>query len=277
MPSIRFQLLTHLVEIAVEDAAIREHLAYFVPDAEQPAPPEAALRYEVIPQAGGCFALAENGALLDRNLDALDIMPLIYARCHEAVYRALPAHLRVHAGCATLDGRRVLIIGSKGAGKTTLMLRLMFDGVEVQGDERVLVFADGQVVPFPRRFHIRPATLALLPELAAGRFSLPSAATSDGGRLFSFAPSDAGQRWRISRQPVDAVVFLHPSHGQETSIRSVTEEGLIRRLRRQTSFPEQSSEWFGILLQVAGCAAGYLLYNGEPRASAVALRHIFSA
>lgn len=277
MPPIRFQLLTHDIAIHVDDAGIRQALAYLALDANHAAPPRLALNYIVLPAAGGGFDISENGSRIAAGIAPDAVMPLLYSACHKAAHDALPPHLRLHAGCATLGSKRILFVGRKGAGKTSLMLRLAFDDTEVQTDERMLIFADGQTLPYPRRFHVRPGSLDLLPELAAHHHRLPVAQTPEGGRLYAFAPSDIGRRWRIEPGPVDALVFLKGSHGAASRIEPLGLEPAMRRLHRQTTFPVRNSEWFTVLLRVASCADSYLLYNGDLNASATILRQTFTA
>jgi|GEM_PF-5353842 len=46
-----------------------------------------------------------------------------------------------------------MLVGDKGAGKTTLSARLLFEDIEVFGDEKVLV-QGSKVIPLPRKFHL---------------------------------------------------------------------------------------------------------------------------
>lgn len=276
-PPIRFQALSHQVEIAADDPGVRAALAYLAQDAVHAEPPKTHLAYAVVPLREGGFVIFENGREIARGLDAVGAMHLIYRVAHGVVLGALPPHLRLHAGCATLAGRRVLFVGHKGAGKTTLMLRLLFDGVEVHGDELVLVPAEGDPQPFPRRFHVRASSLPLVADLAAVLPRVPSTPASEEkeGLLHAFAPTDAGFAWQVAPAPVDAVVFLSGGHGEATAIRTVTKVGALRRLRRHTTFPERSAAWFSVLLRLVDSATGYLLYNGDPAASAAVLAQTF--
>ena len=51
------------------------------------------------------------------------------------------------------NGKRFLMVGDLGFGKTTLMTRLLFEGLHVDGDELVLI-RDGKTVRFPWCFQI---------------------------------------------------------------------------------------------------------------------------
>jgi hypothetical protein len=118
----------------------------------------------------------------------------------------------LHGGLATIDGVRVLVAGPKGAGKTTLALRLLFDGHAVEGDERVYL-RDGDAVALPRRFHCKPGIGSVIPELGALLPTLPTTtAWVDGApqTITAFDPTEAGLPWALRRAPVDACVLLEP-------------------------------------------------------------------
>jgi hypothetical protein len=272
--TIRFQLLTCGVEIAVDDPAVRAALRYLVQDVAQDVRPHAGVRYEVLGRPGG-FSVLEDGTEVGPCADADAVMHLIYHRAHEVAHRSLPPHVRVHAGCATIAGRRVVFVGSKEAGKTTLMLRLAHDGVEVHGDELVLITADGRSLPYPRRFHVRPATFPLIPEMAGREGEFPYTWTVGGRRLYSVSPSDFGRPWRLGPGPVDAIIHVKPNHGRETGVTEILPEAALKRLRRHVTFPERSIHWLTTLFGVVKQARNLVLINGSPVEAAAVVKHLW--
>jgi hypothetical protein len=102
-----------------------------------------------------------------------------------------------HLHAAALEepgGRRVLVAGTSGAGKTTLALALAAAGLTPLGDDAVLLGArDGapRVIGFPRPFHVGARTAAAFPALA----------------------THLGPPGREGKRPVDvrAAVGAHPS------------------------------------------------------------------
>jgi hypothetical protein len=180
------------------------------------------MRYSVTGR--GPYELSEEGRHLVTVGRADDVLYLVYQRCHArlADYLSLGGWVPLHAGMVSVGGRRALVIGGKGSGKTTLMLRLLFDGHRVEGDETVYT-RRGMAVCLPRNFHVKPGTAALIPELArlGASARLPATSTSDGMVITGFNPSTAGHPWTIGDGPVDAAFVLHPDHGGTASCRPV--------------------------------------------------------
>ncbi|MFM9597784.1 hypothetical protein ACKI1O_51825, partial [Streptomyces scabiei] len=83
--------------------------------------------------------------------------------------------------------RRVLIAGSRGAGKTTLTLRLARAVYEVEGDEHVFIDADG-VIARPRACRVKQTSLALLPDLAATIEAAPHYRDVQGRVIYNVDP-----------------------------------------------------------------------------------------
>jgi len=268
---IRFQMLTCAVEIEAADPAVRMALRYLAQDAVQAVAPVAAVRYEVVAADGGGFAIREDGVEIEVAGDADAVMACIYHHAHDAAHRSLPPHLRLHAGSARLDGRRFVVVGGKNAGKTTLMIRLAFDGFEVEADECILILEDGQTLPFPRRFHIKPGSFDVVPELQAFKSRMPVLQVPPTS-IHAFAPSDAGLSWRLAPGRADAVIFLDGGHGGPTKLRSIQAVEAAQRLAGHATMPERSRRWLGVLFDFVGRAANFVLTNGSPHESAAAIR-----
>ena len=57
--------------------------------------------------------------------------------------RAIPASQTLHASCVAVDGRGLLILGSSGAGKSALALRLLALGATLVSDDCTLLTVEG--------------------------------------------------------------------------------------------------------------------------------------
>ena len=111
--------------------------------------------------------------------------------------------LMLHAAGLTIGGVALAIAGSKGAGKTTLALRLLaLPGVGYLSNDRVLVRAqpEPRAVAVPTVVAVRAGTRALMPEIAArlqqaGDFREHAGEREARG---ASAPVTDGDAWHLS-------------------------------------------------------------------------------
>ncbi len=157
---------------------------------------------------------------------------------HKDALGCITDRVRVHAGCAEWEGKRFLVVGDKGTGKTTLMVTLLMVGFRVIGDELVLV-RNGKALPFPRRFHIKQESTGLLRSMAGLIDSLPYNWTSYGHKMYSFTPLDAGLGWVIDEADVRAVFYLVPNHGGDTRIEECPKYLMVSRVMPMSFLSEK--------------------------------------
>lgn len=181
------------------------------------------------------------GRLVYQDRDVASLLLHVEAMVAAHAAAAMGAWTRVHAGCATLAGKRFLLTGPKGCGKTTLLLRLLAAEAQVHGDENTLVQGEN-TVPLPRRFHVREGTLALIGALGEAaarlrRYSPPSAPP------FRFAdPTVFGGPWRTWAAPASAIVVLEPAFGGASTVEPCQKVEMVRHLLFQTLNLAQASE-----------------------------------
>ncbi len=211
MSEIRFQLLWYEFVISTADAAVADALAYVVQDARQDLPVAETVRLRVDREGPG-FVVSEVGSarvFAERDVDVVDV---VYSRVHTAAFAhaSREGWVRAHAAVADLGPTRVLLVGASGVGKTSLSMRLLLDGVEVQGDESVLL-RDGIALPVPRPFHLKEGVEAVVPEVAPMLPGLPTVPATPPVRAFH--PSLVAA-WRTTMAPVAHLVLLE--RGDET-------------------------------------------------------------
>jgi hypothetical protein len=118
--------------------------------------------------------------------------------------------LAIHAGVVVLNGRAVLIAGSSGRGKTTLVLGLLRRGLDLMSDELALVAEDDRtILAYPRGLHVRPAALSLFPELGFLAESEPY--ELGGGSEWSVGPAALGRAFGTRVRdviPLGTVILL---------------------------------------------------------------------
>ena len=74
-------------------------------------------------------------------------------------------HALVHAACVVKDGLSVLFPAGSAVGKSTLALQHAAAGQPVQGDNYVILSADGRTLAFPRRMRIYSDLRSTAPEV----------------------------------------------------------------------------------------------------------------
>jgi len=144
-------------------------------------------------------------------------------------FRSVPDCIRIHAGCGEHGGKRFIVVGDKGVGKTTFMVSLLLNGSRAVGDELVLV-REGRATPFPRRFHIKQESTKLLPGIKHLFDALPFNMTTYNHKMFSFSPQDAGFEWKIDEGDVRAVFYLMPNHGGESRLEPCLKYEMVRNI-----------------------------------------------
>jgi hypothetical protein len=259
------------VEITCEDDRLETVLRYLANSAEQAVPVKGGMHYRV--GGDGPYELFEEGDRVTAVSTPDDVLFVLYQRCYGRLmdHLTLGGWLPLHGAIATVAGRRMLIVGDKGAGKTTLTLRLLHDGHAVEGDE--LVFTRGGLaLPMPRLLHIKPGTAEVIPELVERVGRLPATSTSDGMRIAAFDPATAGFPWRIALGAVDAAFVLRPRFSGPTACRPLSTVDLVRYVVDHTlPMTASRSALLGACASLLRDTDGFELFLGDLAGSAAVL------
>ncbi|MFE7276125.1 hypothetical protein [Streptomyces sp. NPDC057623] len=154
----------------------------------------------------------------------------------------------LHASAAVKDGRTVLTLGDKGAGKTTTALLLARQGWGLLANDRVFARAE------------EDGTVRVLP--------WPSAAAIGLGLL------EATGLYHQVRERVLAGEQLHPT--QHPTVTQALNDGRREPIWRENGdrkelkpqfFPDQLGTWLGLTLVTEATAAGLLFPTVNPEAS----------
>ena len=183
--------------------------------------------------ADDALELRQEGRLVARRLD----LDQIILDLHHLVDRLMleEAHaqaIKLHAACGAWLGRRLVLAGDQGAGKTTLGLSLLLAGAELFCDDRILL-SPKSLQPYPRRFYLKESTLDLLPALrptlgGRGVFRHPR-----GPRFYFWDPTDLGRAWRTPADWADAVFYLQPDFGGRSRLEACPKYEMARLLMFQ--------------------------------------------
>lgn len=81
----------------------------------------------------------------------------------DEIYRKINSHFWMHGGGVAFRNKGVMVCGDSGAGKTSLILKLLSNGFKFLSDEVIpLDKKTGMMVPFPRSVGLRPEARFLL-------------------------------------------------------------------------------------------------------------------
>lgn len=198
--AIGFQLLWHRIEIEGDDATV-DRIRALVPDVDHPVDPIGTMRYRVETAPTG-VVVHEEGDALTGTVDVDDAADAIYIRLYRRAFEfaSLAGWVRIHAVTADVDGRRLLLVGPSGVGKTTLAIALAADGADVQGDESVLMRA-GQSLAVARGFHVKDGADHLVPDV-------PAEDALAIGDVRVLDPHRIVPGWRLRLASVDEIVLL---------------------------------------------------------------------
>src|SRR3954452_7353490 len=117
-----------------------------------------------------------SASVVPRPLAAVRLKGLILERALGAA-----GHLAaLHAACLERNGKALLLLGSPGAGKTTLSLALMKHGFRYGSDDVTLVKATGEVEGVPLAPAVKEAAWAIAEDHGASLEELPIHLRPDG-------------------------------------------------------------------------------------------------
>lgn len=188
----------------------------------------------------------------------------LLVRIHERAFEDFSGFVRIHAGCGEYNGKRFLVIGDSGVGKTTLMVRLLFEGFKVHGDELAMI-NEFESFAFPRRFHIKEKSVPLLPQLR-NFFNMNSPQISEAveRKIYAFSPSEAGFDWEITKREIAVLFHLEPHRDHETQICSCPKYLMVQKTMPKTFFSLcHDQEKIGRLCKLADRARCFAIQLGS--------------
>jgi glycosyltransferase involved in cell wall biosynthesis len=187
----------------------------------------------------------------------------LYKRLRGRVIGALPDHIRVNAASGMQGERSFLIMGPERAGKTTLALGLMLEGIDMTGDELVLL-RNGKALAFPRKFHVREDSIGRLSRLRANDRFAASIGNPQEDRVLALDPLEFGKPWRIAPAPVSAIFWIEPNHGARSTLRRSGKIEMMQRLAPCCLPPASGRrDWRGDLCAAVDRAETFVIELGD--------------
>jgi hypothetical protein len=158
----------------------------------------------------------------------------------------------VHAGVVGVNGKALVLPGTSGAGKTTLVRALVRAGATYYSDEYALLDARGQVHPYARALSVR---------------------TESGGAK-QRVPVDRGLAGQ-QPLPLRVVLLTEFSRGSRWHPKQMTKGELVLTLLSNTvPARDRPAEVMATLARAASKAEGYRTLRGNAASIATAILHL---
>lgn len=132
---------------------------------------------------------------------------------------------------------RLLLVGGKRSGRTTLALDLLMRGYDVEGDTYALV-AGRSVMMAPSRFFAADDIRALVPAVSGLVDAAPKQRGWHGQEASAIDPSLPDRPWTIRRGGVAGLVFLEPNLGGASVMGRISPDAALSRLMALAMMPE---------------------------------------
>ncbi len=249
--------------LSTSDPAVYQALRYLECDPEIDGAPSQQLAFSVEPYRS-YYRIFQDGELLREQITAQGVGETLHAELTLLSLADFPDAPLIHAASLRRGGRRILLVGIKGGGKTTLALHLIRAGYAIEGDENVFVTSAG-VVARPRGLRVKESATPFLPHLAAALAVAGYYQSAPGMRIYNLDPRRAGAvTWRIEQGRVDAVVLIRPNHGGFSSLRPITALNLVREVMPECGLPQTGrGAAVAAIASVIGNARGFDLSLGD--------------
>jgi hypothetical protein len=254
--------LTQRVAIRTSERTIFDTIRFLACDPEiVPAQKETS---ELIVEAfRGRYRISEEGKNDTEVIGPAALLDYLNYRVTSLSFQAKPHAGILHAALLRRGSRRLLITGCAAAGKTTLALRLVQAGYELEGDEHVFVEDDG-VTARPRACRVKETSLSVLPGVAKAIATAPVYVDHCGRRFFSVDPRMIGGSWRIEKGLVERIIVLQPNHGGYSSLRRLQPLALSQALLSEFALRDAGrGASIGTLVRLVNASKGYDLSLGD--------------
>jgi hypothetical protein len=186
----------------------------------------------------------------------------------------------LHAAAVGRRGRAVLLMGDSGAGKSTIALHCLLQGLAMVSEDGVFV-APGQLLAtgIASFLHLRPGGLRLLRRHeSAGRIrGSPIIRRRSGAEKHELDLRRTGYRLAPAALRIAAVVFLSKrSASDDRLLIPVAARELAGRLAAHQPYAATQHGWDRFEKNLAGVRAFELRRGTHPRVAVAALRHLLA-
>jgi hypothetical protein len=239
--AVVFRTLKREYRLHLPSAAIAESLRFITAEPELPGLVLEQVDMQVAERHGFLTVRLPSGHLIEGTPGHL--LGAMHRLAMADLIEGDPDAPFIHGATVVVEGRRLLLIGHKGCGKSTLALHLALNGYAVEGDEH-LVVRESQVIARPRTMRIKEGSLTVVASVPDRAWTAPSVLTWDGGVIRALGPDIGGVPWCIRAGRLDAIVCLRANHGGSSVSHPMASGKAFERMMRE------------VILHTGGVAAG---------------------
>jgi hypothetical protein len=183
----------------------------------------------------------------------------------------------LHAAAVGYRGRGLLLMGDSGAGKSTMALHCVLQGLEIVSEDGVFVTPALLATGSASFLHLRSSGLRLLQSRQGLRRirRSPIIRRRSGEKKFEVDLRTSGYRLAAAALKIQAVVFLSKrSASDQRLLLPVAASELAQRLAVHQPYAASQQGWHKFVRNLAGVRAFELRRGSHPRAAVERLRDL---
>ena len=180
----------------------------------------------------------------------------------------------LHAACVGRDGRGILLLGSSGAGKSTVSLHCLLEGLDFLAEDSVLVDRRGFATGIGNFLHIRADSLRFVEDPAQVALIRASPVIRRRSGVEKFEVDLRRAPYRLAAAPlrIAAVVFLSERSAASRALLAPMSEGpLLRKLEGSQRYAANQPGWDAFIRRIRSLPAFELSRGRHPHQAVEAL------
>jgi hypothetical protein len=184
----------------------------------------------------------------------------------------------LHAACVGLHGRGILLMGSTGAGKSTVALQCLLEGFDFLSEDSVFVAPKSMRATGAANFlHVRADSLRWLGGSRVRSIISESPVIKRRSGIEKFEVDLRQKEFRLAKAPLKivGVAFLSPrSVGRGPLLNPLSSSETLARLKREQAYGESLPQWRSFRRNILRLGGFEILRGPHPAAGAQALRSL---
>ncbi len=152
------------VELSFPESLEADVKFLFPPGPETPATPHSSITIDEL--APGRFAIRKNDKIVVSNLTRVELPTWLVDEATEALITCQKEALALHAGAVAWKGTSIVLPGTSGSGKSSLVAWLVDRGFDYLSDEIALLTKDRETLCFRRAIAIKKGSVEAVQKLS---------------------------------------------------------------------------------------------------------------